>query len=106
MVSYLQVVTTVDSKDKAEKIAEKMVKNRLCACAHVWGPVKSFYWWKGKVERNEEWACIMKTTDKKYFQLERAIKENHPYEVPEILAFEIAKGFENYLVWLKEELKE
>jgi periplasmic divalent cation tolerance protein len=100
MVGYLQVVTVVGSKEDAEKISALVVEKRLAACSQVLGPITSTYWWKGKVERAEEWMCLMKSRDDAYQDLESTIRQNHPYETPEILAFRVAHGNRRYLEWL------
>ena len=36
--------------------------DRLAACVQILGPVSSTYHWQDRVERNEEWMCVIKTT--------------------------------------------
>jgi periplasmic divalent cation tolerance protein len=105
MTEYIQVVTTTETKEQAQRIAQVVVEKRLAACAQIVGPISSTYWWKGKIETAEEWLCLMKSANSLLADLERAIRENHPYEVPEIVAMPIATGGESYLNWLSEELR-
>ncbi|REK08250.1 MAG: divalent-cation tolerance protein CutA [Planctomycetota bacterium] len=104
MTGVLQVVTTVDSKQQADKLAEALVARRLAACVQVSGPITSTYHWQGKVESGEEWICAIKSLSAKYKSLEQAIVELHPYDVPEILAFDVVAGHRGYLDWLAAEL--
>lgn len=97
------VLTTVGSKEDAERIARIVINSRLAACAQVYGPITSTYWWRGRVEECEEWACLFKTKDSLYKELEELIRKEHPYEAPEIIALPIIKGFEPYLKWIDEE---
>ena len=99
----LQVITTVDDRESAHKIAKVMVEKRLAACAQVLGPIRSTYWWQGKVEEAEEWLVQLKTRAELYDELERAIRGMHPYTVPEILAFPVVQGYQGYLDWLHNE---
>lgn len=101
---FLQVVTTVDSRAAAEKIARLLVDRRLAACARVSGPVVSVYRWKGAVETAREWVCAAKTEKALYPRVERAIRGVHPYEVPEIVATALAAGGSDYLEWLSEQV--
>jgi periplasmic divalent cation tolerance protein len=103
MADYIQVSTTTDKKEDAEKITREVVKNRLAACAQVMGPITSTYWWEGKIEKEEEWLCIMKSRSDLYNSLERAIKGIHSYDVPEILAVPVIAGNRDYLEWLDRE---
>jgi len=101
---YLQVFMTTSSKEEAEKIARKLVEERLAACIQIIGPIKSYYWWKGAIEESEEWLCIVKTKMHLYEKLESMIKSMHSYQVPEIVVLPIIKGNESYLKWMDEEL--
>jgi periplasmic divalent cation tolerance protein len=105
MDEYIQVFTTTEKREHAEKIARALVEKRLAGCVQIVGPVVSTYWWKGKVEIAEEWLCFIKSEKSLFNELEKAIKEVHPYETPEIIAIPIVEGSKNYLEWLKRELK-
>ena len=103
MTKYIQVVTTVDDKNAAGKIAELILKKRLAACVQI-SPCQSMYRWQGNIERAEEYLCIIKSSLDLYPELEKAIREIHPYDVPEILAVEVVAGDSKYLEWLQQEL--
>jgi periplasmic divalent cation tolerance protein len=100
MDKYIQIITTVDKRPAAERIAKILIAKRLAACVQVGGPVKSIYRWKGKVETSREWLCVIKTRKSLYKKVETAIKKNHPYEVPEIIVIPIAQGSKDYLKWI------
>ena len=100
MPEFLQVVTTVDDEQHATNIAQQLVESRLAACVQVKGPFTSTYWWEGKIESAREWSCVIKTSSKRYDEVEEKIRALHPYEEPEILAFPVVKGSESYLRWL------
>jgi periplasmic divalent cation tolerance protein len=101
--TFIQVSTTVEKREDAGTITEIVVSRRLAACVQVVGPIRSTYWWRGKIEDAEEWLCLMKTRKKLYRKLEEAIKSVHPYEEPEIIAIPIVEGSEGYLRWIEEE---
>jgi periplasmic divalent cation tolerance protein len=61
------------------------------------------YRWKGAVEDAEEFPVLIKTTRERYPQLEAAIRKNHPYELPEIIALQLAAGLPAYLDWVASE---
>lgn len=102
---YIQVFTTTEKKKDAEKIAKVLVEKRLAGCIQVVGPIVSTYWWKDNVETAEEWLCFIKSKRNLFEELEKAIKEVHPYEAPEIIALSIIAGSKDYLEWLSNELK-
>ncbi len=102
--SIIQVVTTTETREDAERIARTLVEKRLAACAQVSGPIKSYYWWKEEVEAAEEWQCKLKTSLDKYKEVEKALCEIHPYDVPQILALPVVEALEDYAKWLRENL--
>ena len=106
MTGCCQVTTTLPDQSLAENLAATLVGERLAACAQVMGPVSSTYRWKGEVEHTEEWYCHLKTTLVRLPQLQKRIRELHPYEVPEVIALTISQGDEQYLAWVREQTKE
>ena len=105
MVAIIEVHTTIDSREAAQKIAEAIVSKRLAACVQVSGPITSTYWWQGKIEQAEEWFCTAKTRKELYNELEQAIREVHSYDVPEILAVDVVVGNAGYLDWVEQETR-
>ena len=105
MGKYIQVSTTVEKKEDADRIAKTLVETRMAACVQVIGPIRSTYWWKGRVEEEGEWLCVMKTREELYADLEASLRAVHPYEVPEIVAVPVVKGSERYLHWIEEETR-
>jgi len=105
MTEYIQVLTTVENKADAEKIARNLVEKRLAACIQIVGPLTSYFQWQGKLDTAVEYLCLIKSRDDRFAELEEAIKDLHPYEVPEILAFPVIKGSKDYLDWIAAELK-
>jgi len=105
MEEYIQVFTTTEEKNDAEKIAKALVEKRVAACVQIIGPITSTYWWKGNLETAQEWLCLIKSRRDLYDEVEAAIKEMHPYETPEIMALPFVAGSREYLEWLRSELK-
>ena len=103
MDDYIQVLISIDSEDGARGLQRLLVERRVAACVQVLGPISSTYWWEGKIEDAQEWLCLAKTEAGQYDKLESLVKENHPYDVPEILALPILTGNRDYLDWIKTE---
>ena len=102
---YIQIITTLERKKDAERIGNILIEKRLAACIQIIGPLKSIYRWKEKIELAEEWMCIIKTKDNLYEEIERCIRDEHPYEIPEVIAVPIIKGSRGYLEWLRGQIK-
>lgn len=105
MSEYIQVFTTTNEREIAEKIAEHLIQKRLAACIQIIGPITSQYWWEGKITKDSEFLIIAKTKVDRYPEVEKAIKDVHNYTVPEILAVPVIAGNLDYLHWLNEELE-
>ena len=103
MTDVIQISTTTPSRNDAEKIAQHLLQAKLAACIQITGPLTSKYWWDGNIESAEEWLCTIKTRGDVFARVERAIRENHPYDEPEIIAIEIVTGSRGYLDWIDRE---
>ncbi len=99
----INVITSVDDKAALERIGRLLLERKLVACLQIVGPVKSVYWWKGRLEETEEWIGVMKTRRELYEAVEREIRALHPYEVPQIEAVEILSVLPAYEAWLNGE---
>jgi periplasmic divalent cation tolerance protein len=102
---YIQVFTTTENREEAEKTAEVLVEKRIAGCVQIVGPITSTYRWKGKIETAKEWLCLIKSRRDLYGEVEKAIKEMHTYETPEIIGAPIVTGSRDYLEWLNNELQ-
>ena len=100
MENAVVVLCTFPDIDQARQIGAALVERQVAACVNLFPGVESIYRWEGKTERADEVLGIVKTT--RYADLEAAILELHPYEVPEILALPVAAGSAAYLNWLGE----
>ncbi|NJL22684.1 MAG: divalent-cation tolerance protein CutA [Leptolyngbyaceae cyanobacterium SM1_3_5] len=94
------VLVTAASEREAESIAQSLIAAKLAACVSIW-PVRSIYWWQGKLENSQEWQLLIKTDLAQFAQLEAQVRSLHSYEVPEIIALPIAAGSAAYLDWLQ-----
>jgi periplasmic divalent cation tolerance protein len=104
MTAFRWVYVTCNDPSEAEKIGTEMVKKRLAACAN-WFPVRSVYWWEGRMEKAAETALVLKTTAGRTKALIAAIKKAHSYKVPCIEALPILEGNADYLRWIREETR-
>jgi periplasmic divalent cation tolerance protein len=97
------VFITVDSKETAQKIANKLLTEKKAACVNIIPKVESHYRWQCKIESADELMLVVKTRAAFLVELIKTVKENHPYTVPEIIALPIIGGNEDYLKWIEKE---
>ena len=105
MNGFIQVMTTVETKEQAQSIARHLVEEKLAASVQITGAVESTYCWAGKIETAREYLCLIKTRKDLFTRVESAIKKLHSYETPEIIAVPIVNGSKEYLKWLDESLE-
>lgn len=98
------VCCTCASREEAARIARAVVESRLAACVNVLPEVESIYRWQGKIETAREALLLIKTAEWRFAELRDRIAALHSYEVPEIVAFPLFAGAENYLAWLREQV--
>jgi len=101
MSDIVLVVSTAPSVEVAGKIAKTLLNEKLCACANVVPAVKSIYWWKGKLEEEQEAMLFLKTDAALGERLCERLVEVHPYDVPEAIVLEVAGGNPDYLRWVR-----
>ena len=102
-MSAFRVVFITTPLDTAEELSERIVKEKLAACVNIIERVKSVYHWKGVIKKDVEALLVVKTATKKVENLIKFVRENHSYEVPEVVSITIAEGNPDYLNWLDKE---
>ncbi|HUO96963.1 MAG TPA: divalent-cation tolerance protein CutA [Steroidobacteraceae bacterium] len=95
------VVLITIPEAQAASLSRHLVEDGLAACVNQLPAVHSTYTWAGRVEEADETLLYVKTTVARYGELERRVRELHPYEMPEMLAVPVAAGFAPYLDWIK-----
>jgi periplasmic divalent cation tolerance protein len=99
--AFLVCLVTTSSVDEARRIGRAIIEERLAACCNIVPRVESIYRWEGKVEEDSEALCIIKTRRELFGALRERVIELHGYDVPEVIALDIADGSEAYLEWLE-----
>jgi periplasmic divalent cation tolerance protein len=99
----LIVIATVPDQNLGVKIAESLLESRLAACVHLMPAGRSLYWWAGKIENTTEITMLIKTTVAHYAEIETTIKHLHPFEVPEVIAFNASHVLPAYADWIRRE---
>ena len=101
----LLVIANCPDEACANRIALAVVEAGLAACVNLLPRVQSVYRWQGNIESASEVPLLIKTTAGRYTELETAIRAQHPYDVPEIIALPIAQGLPAYVDWLAAETR-
>ena len=99
-MKFCCVLSTIPNIKKARILAGLLISRRLAACVQILPGLESHYRWRGKKETTREVLLLIKTRVACYQKLEKALRENHPYEVPEIICLPITRGSKSYLNWI------
>ena len=106
MNDLLLVLVTVSSVTEGERIARKVVEDRLAACVNIVPNLRSFFRWEGKITEEGEALLLLKTSGDKLDALAQRVKRLHSYELPEVIALPIVGGLADYLNWVRSETAE
>jgi periplasmic divalent cation tolerance protein len=99
------VLSTFPSAEKAAEVARILVEEQLCACVNIIPAVRSIYRWQGEVSDDSEALAVIKTTSECFPPLADRLRSLHPYEVPEIIALDVADGHAPYLAWVAQSVR-
>ena len=100
-MKLIAVYTTVGNLPDARLLCAALVEQRLVACAQM-SEIHSIYRWNGALQDDQEVRVLLKTTHDRYAQLQEAIRELHPYQLPAIYATPVEQAFAPYAEWVAE----
>jgi periplasmic divalent cation tolerance protein len=90
----------------AEHLAKAVLDRRLAACVNLIDSVRALYRWQGAVAQATECTLLFKTAADRYAALASFLEREHPYEIPEIIAWPLAAGLAAYGAWVEAETRE
>ena len=100
MTELLLVITSLPDKEAAKGLAKRLIDAHLAACVQIQPGVESIYRWEGRVCEEQEVVLAAKTTAEQWPAISAFIKQNHPYDVPEIIAQPITHRHTDYAQWV------
>ena len=106
MSGFSVFFVTAGKEEEAARIGRTLVEEKLVACVNIVPRIRSIYSWKGDVCDDEEVLLIMKSRSSLFPSVRDRVRQLHSYEVPEIIAFPIARGLPEYLDWILENTRE
>lgn len=103
--SISEVIVTADDPERLADFTRMLIEERLCACAQHILPIRSLYRWKGDIEDSTEVRVALHTRSELVPELIERIEQDHPYEVPCILAVSIDSASPAYVEWVRAETR-
>ena len=95
-------ITTPD-EPVAKKLGHLAVETKLAACANIF-PIQSVFPWDNKLNEENEFVLILKTSTSLTDKLKGFISEQHPYEVPCIISWDVDVN-DAYGNWITENVE-
>lgn len=96
------VVTTIGTFKEGQRMATEAVKENFCACAQLDREITSLYVWEGALQETVETRVQFKVSSTGKPALLQWLREKHPYDVPEILAWPVESGHDSYTKWVED----
>jgi periplasmic divalent cation tolerance protein len=99
---YQLLLTTCPNMEVAQQLAKNLVTNHLAACINIVPNLYSVYEWENEIVTDNEVLLLIKTRQDCYTTIQQTLLQQHPYQVPELIAFSIKNGSPHYLSWLNQ----
>lgn len=100
MTELLLVMTSLPDIEVAKALARRLIDANLAACVQLQPGMQSIYQWEGRICEEQEVVLVAKTTSGRWNAISDYIKQNHPYDVPEIIAQPITHSDPDYARWV------
>ncbi len=100
---FIIIKTTFSSKQKCEELAKILIEQGLSACVQI-SEILSLYKWSKKVCKNNEFLVNIKTNELNFKKIEKIIKKNHEYDLPQIISVDISSSSQEYHKFLEDNI--
>ncbi|MDA2936115.1 divalent-cation tolerance protein CutA [Patescibacteria group bacterium AH-259-L05] len=98
-MGFIIIYITHKDEKEAKHVANHLLDKKLIACANIF-PIKSLYWWKGKIQKDNEVVSLVKTQKENWNKVKSEVKKIHPYDVPCIMKLDVSAN-KDYEDWIK-----
>jgi periplasmic divalent cation tolerance protein len=100
---FCEVVVTAGDAGWLAGFTRTLVEERLAACGHVTGEIRSVYRWDGAIHDEPEARVALHTRRSLVPAIVVRAGQLHPYDVPCVIALPLVGGNPAYLRWIGEE---
>ena len=98
--TLVMCLSTVASKEDADKIAAVLLERSLAACVQIDGPIRSHYQWEGQTHCDAEYRLMIKSSYSVWPQLKATLADIHPYDEPQVVMIPISDATDGYRDWV------
>jgi periplasmic divalent cation tolerance protein len=103
---FCEVVVTASDAGWLAGVTRTLVEERLAACGHVIGEIRSVYRWDGAIHDEGEARVGLHTRRSLVPAIVARVEQLHPYDVPCVIALPLVGGNPAYLRWIVGETRE
>ncbi len=100
-----EVILTAPDPEWLVAFTHKLAADQLCAAAHNFAPIRSIYRWRGQIHDKTEARVALRTRRSLLPRILERLKQEHPYEVPSVVAVPIIDGNPDYIRFILEETR-
>ena len=97
-----EVVVTGPNAEWLAEFPRRLVDARLAACGQNISQIRSIYRWHGAIEDEPEARVGLHTRVSLVPRIVERADEEHPYDVPCVIAFPVVAGNPAYIQWVLE----
>jgi periplasmic divalent cation tolerance protein len=101
-----EVIITAPDPDWLTEFSRRLIADRLCSSGHNITEVRSLYRWRGEIHDRPEARVTLRTRRSLVKRIVERARDEHPYEVPSVVAVPIIDGNPDYIRWIHEETQQ
>jgi len=102
--SFVELVLTCGSCQEAQRIADRLLEQRLVACVEFM-EVQSKYRWQGALEEAKEVKLIMQSLAEHFEKVESEVAQLHSYDTFVLQQLPLTQLSSQATAWLTDEIK-
>jgi uncharacterized protein involved in tolerance to divalent cations len=95
---------TCKDQREADSITEDLLKKHLIVCSKS-TPVKSQFFWKGNIDKEDEVLVVMESDESRFKQIEKVVRSLHSYEQFVLVGFPVTQMAAGVEKWLNDGLE-
>ncbi len=100
-----EVVITAPDPEWLANVTHQLVEDRLAACGHNIHTIRSIYRWDGAVHDETEARVALHTRRSLVPAITARTHNDHPYDVPCVIALPVVDGNRDYITWVFHETR-
>lgn len=101
-----EVIITADNADWLVDFTRRLVTDRLAACGHNIASIRSIYRWDDAIQDDAEARVALHTRLSLVPRIVERADDEHPYDVPCVIALPVVAGNPAYVEWVLNETEE